>query len=159
MTEREHYNMYCICNPTCIDCLVNKGQTSVISNKVLKKHYPTKIIKKYLNSCDNSAKLDLWRTLKNTQKTKTSLMYALKGYLEIMLCKVEEIVCLFSKQGLAYNQERKGSIIVIKLVFETKVVPVFESSQVKTDLFGFFTFVDRGIQDKHGKNRFNEASQ
>ena len=30
--------MYCICNPTCIFCLVNKGQTSVKSNKVKKKY-------------------------------------------------------------------------------------------------------------------------
>jgi hypothetical protein len=26
--------MYCICNPTCMYCLVNKGQTSVKSNNV-----------------------------------------------------------------------------------------------------------------------------
>ncbi len=31
--------MYCICNPTCMYCLVHKGQTSVKSNKVFKKHY------------------------------------------------------------------------------------------------------------------------
>jgi hypothetical protein len=29
--------MYCICDPTCMYCLINKGQTSVKSNNVFKK--------------------------------------------------------------------------------------------------------------------------
>ncbi len=39
--ERDYlklYNMYCICNPTCMHCLVNKGHTSVKSNYI-KKHF------------------------------------------------------------------------------------------------------------------------
>jgi hypothetical protein len=30
------WSMYCICNPTCMYCLVNKGQTSAKSNNVKK---------------------------------------------------------------------------------------------------------------------------
>jgi hypothetical protein len=35
--ERDHlklYIMYCICDPTCMYCLVNKGQTSIKANNV-----------------------------------------------------------------------------------------------------------------------------
>jgi hypothetical protein len=34
--QRYNYNMYCICNPTCMYCLVNKRQTLVKSNNVKK---------------------------------------------------------------------------------------------------------------------------
>jgi hypothetical protein len=33
-TIKKLYNMYCICNPTCMYCLVNEEQTSVKSNTV-----------------------------------------------------------------------------------------------------------------------------
>jgi hypothetical protein len=40
--ERDHLklcNMYCICNPTCMHCLVNKGQTLIKSNYIKKAHW------------------------------------------------------------------------------------------------------------------------